>query len=278
MSAPVPQHPDLLGPLDAFRVEAPPAGSCRSVLLKGASGSGKTHFALDETAGPVLIVYQDNNRMTLEHFLSRRSDLYELHFDTWAEFSDVLVPRVRTRLVDVTSIIVDTGDMLQAMMWREIQGAKSRLTTPDFGTGLSRLSSTFTDLTNACRPLPPQAGRTYAPEGHPGYNLIVCWHLSDVTNEQGALLRTTPRVLGQFKDHVEDLFDLVLLMDASLVGEVQEIDGRKLMVNRKECFARTVPPTEYHTTKAPLHWPEKIRSYKELAALIEAESQKEHTQ
>ena len=79
------------------------------------------------------------------------------------------------------------------------------------------------------------------------------------------------------KDHIEDLFDLVLLMGTALVGDVQKVGGREVMVNRKECFARTVPPNEYHTTKAPLHWPEKVRSYKELAALIEAENTKEQT-
>jgi hypothetical protein len=266
----------LLGPLESFRVEPPPTGSRRSILLKGAGGSGKTDFVLRDTPGPILNVYQDNDRMTLEKFLARRDDIHEVHFDTWAEFDDQFVPLVKNRLIDVPTIVIDTGDMLQGMMWREIKGNKSRLTTPDFGTGFDRLSDSFKILTGGCRPLAPNPKRSYVPGGHPGYHFICTWHLYDVTTDQGALVRTTPRVLGQFKDHLEELFDIVLLMDTALTGEVQEQPGgARVMVNKKTCFARTVPPNQYHSTKAPLDWPEKIHSYSELAALIEAESKKE---
>lgn len=270
--------PDLLAGLESFQVEAPPTGACRSLLNKGASGTGKTHFALEGAPGPIALVYQDNNRMTLDWWLKRRSDIYELHFDTWADFDDKFVPKVKNRLIDVATVVIDTGDMVQAMMWREIQGNKSRLTTPDFGTGFNRLSATFTDLTDACRPIKANKGRSYLPEGHPGYHLICNWHLYDVTNDSGSLMRTTPRVLGQFKDHVEDLFDLVLLMDSALEGSVEDVEGRKVMVNHKRCFARTVPPNEYHTTKAPLDWPPIIKSYGELVKLIEGENETNNAQ
>ena len=214
-----------------------------SLLYKGPPGSGKTHNWLT-FPGKTVALYTDKNMATVTEAIGRGVEARLVIPKSWSEWADVFVPAVRNRMVDAENIVVDTVDMLTKLMWREIQGTRDKLRIQDFGTGLDRMTRTINDVCSAA---------THQP-GERSYNIVMCSHVSDVTDDSGALVKTTCSVMGQFKDVVESLFDYVLLTAAEVKTDIVEGKAQKT----KSFFCHTIPPTRYHTVKAPAYFPHEI--------------------
>ena len=214
-----------------------------SVLLKGQPGAGKTHAWLT-FPGPIIACYTDKNMETVKRAMRQRNDITLVKIQSWSEFADQFVPAVVNRQLDAGTIVVDTLDALADMMWRDIQSTRDKLRIQDFGTGKDRLKNNFSDLNDAVVAVP----------GKPNYNVVVVSHISDVTDDSGGIVKTTCSVMGAFKDIVEALFDYVLLCESKVDTE---IEGRN-SVKVKRYLAHTIPPSRYHTCKAPGYFPVEI--------------------
>ena len=229
------------------------------VLTKGPPGSGKTHFALTAPP-PIVLANLDVNQQTVTTAIDKGLDVKSVHLNTWSEWADQFVPAVSNRELECETVVVDTGSMLAKMMWREIQGHRDKLRIQDFGTGLDRMVNTFTQLCSAAAHY----------EGKRSYNIIVNYHIGDVTSDSGSLVRTTVQSMGAFKDIAESLFDYVFLAANEIATK---IEGGKA-TKSKRFFFHTIPPSQYHTTKAPGYFPAEIgNTWKDLTdALAQGES------
>jgi hypothetical protein len=215
------------------------AESRLSVLLKGVSGSGKTHASLTFPE-PILSIYADVNRETMRRSIDSGVQVEGLAIDNWADYSSVVMPEIVNRKVQAATIVVDTIDFLADLMWRNIQGTKHALAIQDFGTGLRRLGETTRDL----------VASTIPRGDHPGYHIVVCSHLKDVSDDGGALLKIAPAIMGQFANTIEDYFDYVLLCRGELTTSVEkDPSGRTRSVKAKQYKILSVPPDRYHTCK-----------------------------
>jgi hypothetical protein len=214
-----------------------------TILDKGPSGTGKTHFWLT-APGPIVAAYTDKNMATVTAAIDDGVPVELVAIDTWSDWEDVFVPAVENRLIEAETIVVDTVDMLAKIMWRELQGTMDKLRIQDFGTGLNRMVNTLTQLCSA----------SVHYEGKRSYNIIVASHITDVTSDSGSLVKTTCAVMGALKDNIEDLFDYVVLADSEIATEIEA--GKA--VKSKRFFMHTIPPTRYHTTKAPAYFPAEI--------------------
>lgn len=216
-----------------------------SVLYKGASGTGKT-FNMLTFPQPIVVAYFDVNRKTLTDAMRAGVNVKPVFPNTWAEYQNIFVPAVKNRQLEARTIVVDTLDFLAMnLMWPSIQGTKSSLAQADFGTGLNRLVSTTTDLVEATRYIP----------GKRNYHVVMGCHLRSETDATGNLVRITPSIMGQFKDIVEDCFDIVLLCGAELAARNIKTGDRTVSQPYKRYYANTVPPDRYHTCKAPSGMP-----------------------
>ena len=244
MTQPAP-HDVTQNPFSGMRVISKENAALQKpiILVKGPSGTGKTHFWLS-LPGRTVACYTDKNMATATSAITTGQPVELVQPESWEDWADRFVPAVENRLVDADNIVVDTLDMLTKVMWLEIQGGRDKLRIQDFGTGLNRMTNTISQLCSAA----------YHREGQRSYNIIVTSHIGDVTDDSGSLVRTTCAVMGAFKDICEDLFDYVLLSDSEIHTE---ITGGKA-VKSKRFFLHTIPPTRYHTTKAPGYFPSEI--------------------
>ncbi len=234
--------------IDKLKVPPTPPGLRRSLLLKGDSGTGKTHFAL-QAPGPIGLIYQDCNRMTLETICQQRDDITELHVDKWDD-AESFVTLLKNRQLPYESIIIDTLDMLYTVMLNHIRGSRANLTQEMWGTALNTYRRTTHEMTAAVRPR----------GDHPGYNVIAVSHLSKVTDKEGNIVDITPAIQGQFKDKLESYYDLVLLADQKVTTKV--VSGQE-PVSKKQCFVRTISQG-LNNCKAPLDWPARFDTYAEF--------------
>ena len=235
-----------------------------TVLAKGDSGTGKTHFWLT-APGPIIAAYTDKNMQTVTKAIDEGADIQLVSINTWSDWEDKFVPAVENRLLECNTVVVDTVDMLTKIMWRELQGTRDKLRIQDFGTGLDRMLNTLTQLCSAAVDYP----------GKPSYNIVVTSHINDVTNDSGSLVKTRCAVMGALKDNIESLFDYVFLV----ANEIDtKIDGGRA-TKSKRFFFHTIPPTQYHTTKAPKFFPAEIgNTWPDLTtALAQGESKKQDT-
>ncbi len=214
-----------------------------TVLAKGDSGTGKTHLWLTAPE-PIIAAYTDKNMQTVTRAIKQGKDVRLVGLDSWGDWADRFVPAVENRRLDCATIVVDTVDMLTKIMWRDIQGVRDKLRIQDFGTGLDRMVNTLTQLCSA----------SVHYEGKPSYNIIVTSHISDVTSDSGSLVKTRCAVMGALKDNIESLFDYVFLTANEIDAKITDGKAEK----SKRFFMHTIPPTQYHTTKAPGYFPAEI--------------------
>lgn len=214
-----------------------------TILTKGDSGTGKTHFWLT-APGHTVAAFTDLNQLTATTAIDKGLDAELRPIETWSQWEDQFVPAVANRQLEAETIVVDTVDALTKIMWRELQGTRDKLRIQDFGTGLDRMINTLTQLCSA----------SVHYEGKRSYNIIVTSHIADVTNDSGSLEKTCCAVMGALKGTIESLFDYVFLADNELTTE---ITGGKA-TKGKRFFMHTIPPTRYHTTKAPAYFPAEI--------------------
>ncbi len=213
--------------------------SKESIGYKGPSGTGKTHNSLT-WPGPLKVAYFDRNLKTAAEAVKGGLDAEVFIFDTFKEFEDEFVRAVRHREFDAESIVVDTIDFMSAMLLRDIQGTAIRLKMGDWGTILNKLRSVCSDLTSATNSIP----------GKPSYNIVFNYHLMDITNDDGALLKTTPKIPGQFKDELEAYLDTVLYCTSQISSTaVKQTGGGTKMVPSKQFICHSVPPNPFITCK-----------------------------
>ncbi|TFH66183.1 MAG: hypothetical protein E4G90_04885 [Gemmatimonadales bacterium] len=240
-----PAHDITKNPFAGMRVISKENASLQKpiILVKGPSGTGKTHFWLT-LPGKTVACYTDKNMATATSAITTGQDVELVQPESWEDWADRFVPAVENRLVDADNIVVDTMDMLTKIMWLEIQGGRDKLRIQDFGTGLNRMTNTITQLCSAA----------YHREGQRSYNIVVTCHTGDVSDDTGSLVKTTCAVMGAFKDACEGLFDYVFLANSEIHTEIT--GGHA--VKSKRFFFHTIPPTRYHTTKAPGYFPAEI--------------------
>ena len=227
-----------------------------SILIKGPPGTGKTHFTL-EAPGPILNIYTDANRATLEAAQTTRPDITEIYIENYKTDLKPLMTPLNSRLLDYETIIVDSYDMLHRVIHLDVQGTASQMTQQGWGELLNESRSTTHQLTQLCR---PQRGKR-------DYNFVATVKIQDKSDD-GNLVSYEPSLTGSFRSSLESYFDIVLLADSETVRDKDPITQKS--VQRKVCFLWTVPPSRYHTTKAPLHWPARIYGgWAELQGLID---------
>jgi hypothetical protein len=212
--------------------------SKESIGYQGPSGTAKTHNLLTWPT-PIKIAYFDKNLKTVAEAVKAGLDAEIFIFDTAVEFENEFVRKVRQREFDAQTIGVDTFDFMAAMVQREIQGSKARMTQPDWGTFLNRLRVIANDLTGAAAPLGDK----------PSYNIVFNYHLTDVTND-GNLVRVAPKIQGGFKDELESYLDTILHCTSQISSTaVKQPGGGTKMVPSKQFVCHSVPPNPFITCK-----------------------------
>lgn len=244
---------DLLARISVPKLTQP----CRrkSILLKGKSGTGKTWNAL-HMPGPILVIAADPNRMTLEMMQTQRDDITEVYIDKWTDFDPHLINLIKNRELEYETIVVDTADMLYGVLVDKERGTKAKLGFDEWANVLNAQRRVTFELVQSCR---PQSGKR-------DYNLVATAHIQEQTNSDGNLLRYETAIQGSFRSKIEAYFDLVLLSD----DETKFVDvpgGPK--TRKKTTFIRTISPDNYHTCKAPLHWPARVGSLEEILKIID---------
>ncbi|MBK25968.1 MAG: hypothetical protein CME70_18345 [Halobacteriovorax sp.] len=210
-----------------------------SLLAKGPSGSGKTTLALSFPE-PIFLIYADVNRDTVRRLaVDGGRDIKGIAVNEWNEYQTQIVPQIISRRIEASTIVVDSISFLAQVMWRDLQGSRSHLTQQDFGTGLRRLSETTRDIM-----------ATSIPRGdHPGYHIVFTTHVRDVTSEQGALLKVSPNIMGQFKDQIEAYFDYAVLTNSEMVSSTKKVNEKTVAVRSTQYKIITSPPDRYNTCK-----------------------------
>lgn len=213
--------------------------SKESIGYKGPSGTGKTFNALTWPT-PLKVAYFDRNLKTISDLVKGGLDAEVFIFDTFAEFEREFVSKVVHREFEAQSIVLDTIDFMAALLMKDIQGSKPRLAMPDWGTILNKLRNVCSDLTSSTSVIPDR----------PNYNVIFTYHLMDVTNDDGALLKTAPKIPGQFKDELEAYLDTVLYCTSQISSTaVKQPGGGTKMVPSKQFLCHSVPPNPFITCK-----------------------------
>jgi len=213
-----------------------------AIAYGGGSGTGKTTCMLS-WPDPMRGIYADVNKKVLENEIKRGRDINLTVPQTWSDYEDVFVPAVENRLFDCKTIVVDTIDFLSNLLWDDLResvdnSGKGRgiLTIPNYGVGANKLLQTTARMVRATQYI----------EGKRNYNVIFTYHLQDVTNEAGALLKVTPALMGRSKDILPSIFDYCFMTDVEQVGTTVKVDGRSKVEYKKSFFIHTAPPTKYH--------------------------------
>lgn len=213
--------------------------SRESIAYKGPSGTGKTTLAASWPE-PQIWAYFDKNLKTIRELIRGGLKAEAMIFDTFQEFEDNFVRPALHRELKAETLVLDTADFMAGMLLRDIQGTKIRLAMGDWGTILNKLRSTLSDLTSTTSYMPDKLS----------YNLVVNYHLMDVTNDDGALLKTAPKIPGQFKDELEAYLDTVLYCTSQITSApVKQPSGGTKLVNQKQFLCHSVPPNPFITCK-----------------------------
>ena len=229
----------------------------RSILLEGGPGTGKTHYTL-HMPGPILCIYTDNNRATLEALREHRDDIHEVEIQNWQEdFDPFLLNKLKNRELDIETVIVDGMSSLFNVWVAEKKLRKPKFTHDEWGDLLNLQTRVTHELTNLCRPR----------ESKPSYNFVATCLLQDKINEKDGFIKYEPMILGGFRSAIESKFDYVLLS----ASETQYVSvlGESKKVRKRHTFIRTVSPDNYHFCKTPTHWPARVANLEEILKLID---------
>lgn len=244
------------------RITVPKTPPCRraSILLEGQPGTGKTYNAF-RLEGKTLGIYTDSNRATLDMLKAQGHDIHEVEIKNWKEdFDPFLLVKLKNRELDFDNIVVDSIDALFELWITEKQQRVKKFSHDEWAELLGIQTRVTYELTNLCRPR----------QGQRDYNFVATCKIQDTKDDQGIIFKYEPMILGSFRGKIEAKFDYVLQTDSEMVSE-QVAGGKR--ERRKNLFIRTVPGDNYHSTKAPIHWPAKVGSLKDIHDLIDSDLQ-----
>lgn len=169
------------------------------ILVQGPGMSGKTTFAAG-FPDPLFVDWDEN--ATLDQF-----EVNTVGNISWREYKDELVAMASARRLECKTIVLDTLSLgVSNQLAPHVKGSAAKLRIQDFGTILDELMSTTRSLLEATRPT----------NDHPGYNVVVCCHDHKETDEGGAVIAIRPAILGQFRDILPRLVDVVLIAEQRL--------------------------------------------------------------
>jgi hypothetical protein len=211
-----------------------------SIGYKGPPGGGKTTLAASWPE-PIEWAQFDVNQKTIRELVLGGLDARIYTFDTHLEFENEFIKKARHREFEAKTLVIDTVDFASAMLIRDIQGPQIKMKIQDWGKVLTRLQTTYSDLMSSTAPT----------HGLPSYNVVLCYHLIDVTDDSGGLMKVAPKIQGGFKDELEAYLDTVLYCSSQMksVMIVPEGGGRAVPKPQKVFECHSVPPTPHHTCK-----------------------------
>lgn len=221
-----------------------------SFLICGAPGSGKTHFGANM---PDPLFFQwESNMATLEKFPGVP---YIVPYDwmqhaptdtsTTKVFSERVLPMLEARRAHeiagkpIRSIVFDSGTEMGDDLSARIIGTKTNQSDSQarFGEFLREGHALFRRIADLSKPR----------GALPRYNVAVLFHLTDVTDGEGSLLRVAPAIIGRIKGELQRRFDVGLLMRCRAETAVSVASGGPATTVTTRYFeACTVPPDRFH--------------------------------
>jgi hypothetical protein len=219
-----------------------------SFLLCGAPGSGKTHFGANM---PDPLFFQwESNMATLEKFpgvpYAVPTDWMQhapTETSTTKVFSERVLPLLEARRAHeiagkpVRSIVFDSGTEMGDDLAMRIIGVKTNQSDSQarFGEFLREGHSLFRRIADLAKPR----------GALPRYNVAVLFHLTDVTDDKGGLLRVAPAIIGRIKGELQRRFDVGLLLRCRAETAISATEPGKTTTTR-HFEACTVPPDRFH--------------------------------
>lgn len=228
------------------------AESKLTILILGEEKVGKTHFWCTFPK-PIVCLYTETNQETPDGFIRDFDDgaiqLIKLPSATpgispikdWDFYANQFVPVVQNRMLEAKTVVVDNyAGISQAITTMKSGGGTASIQIQQWGQILDAHIDRMNALLSAARPVKDQPDK-------PSYNLVVTAHLTDVTNDKGALLRTRPAITGAFKDAIGGKFGSVFIAKAKVKHDIVDLPGggKEMMPAGAKHFLYTVPPTEY---------------------------------
>lgn len=213
-----------------------------TVLYQGPPKSGKTHCALSWPNPGVL--YTETNLATARKLVDEGRILLPHRWNQDVnELELKIIPKLEARKADevfghpVDTIVLDSMTEALAMVQRDIQGSKEKMSINDFGRFLVRGETLVRRLIALAQP----QGQ------HPGYHVVMTVHERDVTDDAGGLVRVTPAIMGQLKDLVARFFDTVLVCEAHVETKMENTPTGSIRTRTIDYRVWSVPPDDYHT-------------------------------
>ena len=200
------------------------SGNRRSVLYVGHEKTGKTFnaFSWPRPYG----IYLDDNQDTLARYTG-------IPYDAPASFAEykAILAELRTRKLDVETIVVDSFSRLAQMLRAELQGP-GKMDQQKWGALLDGLLFSTVDLMSLLQPK----------GDHQGYHVVGTAHLVRVTDSEGNLIQYAPHIQGQFRDWLPRMFNTVLGTDFKTTPVPK---GPGNIEYRAEYIVYTTPPNNF---------------------------------
>lgn len=235
---------------DAIVVDSTNVGDSKiTVLVLGEQKTGKTHFWCTFPK-PIVCLYTETNQETADGFIEdcAPGDITLLKLPStvpgnstvkdWPFYADKFVPAVQNRMLEAATVVVDNyAGLSQAICAQKSGGGTTPIQIQQWGQILDAHIDRTNMLLSAARPL----------AGKPSYNIVVTCHLTDITNDKGALLRNAPAITGAFKDAIGGKFGSVFISKAKTRHDTVDMPGggKQMLPVKADHYLYTVPPNEY---------------------------------
>jgi hypothetical protein len=224
----------VLGELDAdgdlpFRL---------SVMVAGFPGTGKTRFAATWPE-PVFIIF-DPARESLRPHRKKLAGWCPIDgYDTW---KTSVLPSISNREIAAKTIVIDTWTAYGRKLERHIRGGMKRFLKgyDDYEDYRCSTLNDIEELLAAKEPKVLKDGTT-----HPGYHIVVNFHLEKETDERGNLLGYALTMKSKLKNQLSELFGCCFL--AVVEQKAKKTGNPPRVLTWKEWYMQTVPPSTYYT-------------------------------
>jgi hypothetical protein len=195
--------------LKIIRTSEPQPAKRISGLYMGDAYTGKTYNIC--TWPNLAIACFDPHYDTAAKF----PDVSVIELKTWGDFEDKVLPHVKNRNLSkwlgrkVNTFAVDTLSVGSQRLSEDLQGTKERLSRPDFGRLLSKLTSAVVDCTDA----------TAITDNAESYHVMFTAHTQTITQGEGEAMRVIgirPAIQGQFRDLLPRLTSFAFVCQRTL--------------------------------------------------------------